>query len=222
MIVSINDIAGTVYHNHLTKVFTHTPLDLVDQEVAFIPLEVMGLLNELPIRVVVIDTTLSRPDILLCNVTHDDKEPALVVQVGGDFDISTWLNTIEHELKHVKQFCDGKLRITPNGVTWNGVLYPETRFLPEMQTSLYMIDELDGFIDTLRYFSQPWECEANSHCWEETFSYKADTIREVIKLNNVLWCEDWDRETFKDVLCDKGLRSAYRAMGVKLGGKTCL
>lgn len=223
MIVSINEIAGTMFYKEVAKKFTHTPLDLTDKEVPFIPMEIMGLLNGLPIKVVVIDTTLNRPDYLLCNVTHDEHEPALIVQCGGEFGIDVWLDTIEHEMVHVRQFMEGKLRITDNGVTWNGMLYPETRFLPCMKVGIGETDPGDDLIETLRYFSQPWEREANEHCWEIVFEYKAGTIREVLGLNNgILWCEDWDRNLFKRVAVDKGLRSAYRAMGVKLGGMKCL
>ena len=63
------------------------------------------------------------------------------IRIAADCDDA--IESLAHELVHVKQFCDNRLRVLPSGWEFEGVCYKEAQ-------------------SALEYLQQPWEMEARA------------------------------------------------------------
>lgn len=128
-----------------------------------------------------------------CDV--DTDAPAMLMFVTPETNLESVVETSRHELVHVKQVLDGRMRMRPTHFEWEGMHYPGIN-LPVTPPDLN--DAIAGatFIaNLLQYYNQPWEREAiEGH--HDFYFYGAPWIGRIIQEHGSLWPEHWRRDRF--------------------------
>lgn len=107
-------------------------------------------------------------------VLEDEMDIGLAVSNGSDHGIILYLSpdrvtnvdaivTLKHELVHVKQYADGRLKVINDVVYWEGEQYTPID-IPKW-SPINDIGRLQYIFEFLRYYNQPWEAEAQSGLW---------------------------------------------------------
>lgn len=94
-----------------------------------------------------------------------DLKPMIVIYIGSGISDKVIRATWKHEAVHAKQIREGRLEVDhiKNKMIWEGVEYDGVvldHWLP-----IDEVGELAYKLEYMRYYSQPWEFEANEGIW---------------------------------------------------------
>lgn len=214
MIVKPSTLINTFHVRQIAKTVS---VEEMDKPLAYqIDPVVLRYLDELPVKVTLCPADGLTGDGNIYGFTTmdlDTYEPAIILQYTYGTTLYDFITLMEHELIHVQQVRDGRLRYSDpddtEHVIWEGV---KTRVfdVPSLDCDYTVADGMRVLIAMMQYHAQPWETEAVNCAWHRVFGGCLWPF-DVVKQYGTIWPAHWSAKyVYKRMLILQDIRKLMK------------